>query len=219
MFRNLHHRFSARLDFACLMVLAVLPLSAACQTRQPDLARARQIAETSCVSCHGRNGNSISETTPKIAGQHTGYLYKQLRDFVGNSEKPAARENVLMVSSLAILSDADLYSLASFYSTQTLLPEKAKNLKTIEQGQRLWRAGNLERGIPACAGCHGPAGQGMPPLYPRLQGQFATYLAKMLNAYQAGTIHNDPSGMMRTIAQRMNQAEINAVADYAAGLR
>ena len=89
----------------------------------------------------------------------------------------------------------------------------------MELGQKIWRGGIASKGVPACAACHGPAGAGLPAQYPRLSGQFADYSAAQLKAFRDGGRENDPNRMMRMIALKMTDAEMNAVADYAAGLR
>lgn len=124
-----------------------------------------------------------------------------------------------MAGMAAGLSDADMQGLSRYFAGQTLKPESAKNKASIELGQKLWRAGDVKRGIPACAACYGPAGAGMPAQYPRLSGQFADYTEAQLRSFRAGERANDPAKMMRTIALKMTDPEIKAVADYAAGLR
>ena len=186
---------------------------------QPDLAKAKQTAETVCVACHGADGNSQIPTNPKLAGQHAEYLAKQLRNFKSQDGKPAERANPVMGGMAAPLSEDDIKGLAAYFAGQQLKPEAAKNKATIELGQKLWRAGDLKRGIPACAACHGPAGAGLPAQFPRLSGQFADYTEAQLKAFRAGERANDPNKMMRTIALKMTDPEIKAVADFAAGLR
>jgi cytochrome c553 len=186
---------------------------------QPDLAKAKQTAETVCVACHGADGNSQIPTNPKLAGQHQEYLAKQLRNFKSQDGKPAERANPVMGGMAAPLSDDDIKGLAAYFAGQQLKPEAAKNKATIELGQKLWRAGDLKRGIPACAACHGPAGAGLPAQFPRLSGQFSDYTEAQLKAFRAGERANDPNKMMRTIALKMTDPEIKAVADFAAGLR
>lgn len=186
---------------------------------QPDLAKAKQTAEQVCGACHGTDGNSQIPTNPKLAGQHAEYLYKQLTNFKSEGGKPAERANAVMGGMVAALSADDMKGLATYFAGQKLNPEAAKNKASIELGQRLWRAGDLKRGIPACAACHGPAGAGLPAQYPRLAGQFADYTEAQLKAFRAGERANDPAKMMRTIALKMTDPEIKAVADYAAGLR
>ena len=109
--------------------------------------------------------------------------------------------------------------LAKYFATFEQKPEPAKSLGTIDLGQKIWRAGIPAKGVPACAACHGPAGAGMPAQYPRLSGQFAEYTEAQMKAFRDGVRANDPNGMMRTIALKMTDPEIKAVADYATGLR
>jgi cytochrome c553 len=188
-------------------------------TGQPDLAKAKQTAEQVCGACHGVDGNSQIPTNPKLAGQHAEYLFKQLKNFKSDGGKPAERANPVMAGMAAMLTDDDAKGMAAYFASQTLKPESAKNTATIELGQKLWRAGDLKRGIPACAACHGPAGAGLPAQFPRLSGQFADYTEAQLRAFRAGERANDPNKMMRTIALKMTDPEIKAVSDFAAGLR
>jgi cytochrome c553 len=186
---------------------------------KPDLVKAKQTAETICAACHGADGNSSVATFPKLAGQHESYLYKQLSEFKSAGGKPALRVNASMAPMAAMLSDEDMRGLAAFYSQQKQKLEVAKNSQTVEFGQKLWRAGDKRQGMPACAGCHGPAGAGIPGQYPRLQGQYADYIEAQLKSFRSGERSNDPANVMRNIAQRMTDTEIKAVSDYAAGLR
>lgn len=189
------------------------------QDQAPDLAKAKQTAETICAACHSADGNSQLSANPKLAGQHEDYLYKQLREFKGwNGAKPV-RENAVMSAMVAGLEEADMKGLAKHFASFELKPEPAKNLETIELGQKIWRAGIAAKGVPACAACHGPAGTGLPAQYPRLSGQFAEYTEAQLKAFRDGGRENDPNRMMRMIALKMTDAEMKAVADFAAGLR
>jgi len=120
---------------------------------------------------------------------------------------------------VANLSEADMKSLAAYYAGQKLKPAVASDKGLAALGQKIWRGGNAASGVPACAGCHGPDGAGIPAQYPRLSGQFAEYIAAQLKAFRDGARANDPSGMMRAVAARMTEREIRAVAEYAAGLR
>lgn len=195
------------------------PVAAQSGAAQPDLAKGKEIASNVCVGCHGADGNSPLPANPKLAGQHQDYLFKQLRNFKapeGNSER---RVNAVMNGMVAALSEDDMRSVAAFYAEQKLNPEIAKNRQTLELAEKIWRAGDHGKGVPACAGCHGPAGAGLPAQYPRLSGQYAEYAEAQLKAFRAGERANDPNRMMRTIALRMTDAEIKAIADYAAGLR
>jgi cytochrome c553 len=188
-------------------------------TSKPDLARAKQTAETLCAACHGPDGNGIAATFPKLAGQHEAYLLKQLHDFKATGNKPAARVNATMAPMAAPLSDEDMRGLAAYFSQLKQKPDIAKNRSTVELGQRIWRAGDKTKGLPACAGCHGPNGLGIPTTYPKLQGQYADYVEAQLKTFRTGERANDASSQMRVVAGRLSDAEIKAVADYAAGLR
>jgi cytochrome c553 len=184
-----------------------------------DAAKAQGIAAQVCAACHAADGNSIGPANPKIAGQHPEYLHKQLVDFKGQGGKKPVRENAVMTSMVANLSEADLKNLAAYYSGQKLKPAAAADKDLAAVGQKVWRGGNAQTGVPACAGCHGPTGAGMPAQYPRVAGQYSEYLAAQLRAFKDGARANDPNGMMRGVAARMSEREIKAVAEYAAGLR
>jgi len=120
---------------------------------------------------------------------------------------------------VANLSDADMHNVAAYYAAQTYRPSAAQDKNLAALGQKIYRGGNPKTGVAACAGCHGPAGAGIPKQYPRIAGQFAKYLETQLKAFRSGARANDPNGMMRGVAGRMTDAEIMAVAEYTAGLR
>ena len=184
-----------------------------------DAAKAQNIAAQVCAACHAADGNSIAPANPKIAAQIPEYLHKQLADFKPQAGKKPVRESAIMMPMVANLSEADMKGLAAFYAGQKLKPAAAVDKNLAALGQKLWRGGNAATGVPACAGCHGPAGAGMPAQYPRLAGQYAEYIASQLKAFKEGGRANDPNGMMRGVAARMSEREIRAVAEYAAGLR
>ena len=184
---------------------------------QPDMAKAKQTAEQVCGACHGTDGNSQIPANPKLAGQHAEYLYKQLTNFKSEGGKPAERANAVMGGMVAALSADDMKGLAAYFAGQKLNPEAAKNKASIELGQRLWRAGDLKRGIPACAACHGPAGNGMPSQYPRVGSQFGSYIEAQMLAFKKGERANNP--IMTDIAKRMSDNDIKTVSNYISGLR
>jgi len=184
-----------------------------------DPSKGQAIANQVCVACHSSDGNSVAPANPKIAGQFPEYLHKQLVNFKTQDGKKAERENPVMAGIVAPLSPDDLKNLAAFYSTQKLKPAAAKDKALAAAGQKLWRGGNAATGVPACAGCHGPDGSGIPSQYPRIAGQFAEYIEAQLKLFQGGQRANDQNGMMRGVAARMTEKEMKAVAEYAAGLR
>ncbi len=181
--------------------------------------KAPSVASQVCASCHGTDGNSSAPVNPKIAGQGIDYLHKQLRDFKAVDGKKPLRESPIMNGMVANLSEGDMKGLAAYYAGQALKPAAAADKDLAALGQKLWRGGDLGNGVPACAGCHGPAGAGVPAQYPRLAGQYADYVAAQLTAFREGRRANDPNSMMRGVAARMTDRQIRAVAEYAAGLR
>lgn len=184
-----------------------------------DPAKGKVVAETICAACHGADGNSMASANPHLAGQIPQYIYKQLSNFKSVDGKPAARNNAIMAGMAAALTEEDMRNVSAWFASQKLKPESAKSEASIELGKKIWRQGDFRKGVPACAGCHGPAGAGLPAQYPRLAGQFADYTEAQLKAFRSGERANDPESMMRTIAAKLSDAEIKAVSDYAAGLR
>ena len=184
-----------------------------------DPAKGKVIAETVCVACHGADGNSLASANPHLAQQGEEYIYKQLKNFKAADGKPAARVNPIMGGMVAALSDEDMRNLAAWFSSQKAKPAVAMDESKIALGQKIWRQGDFRKGIPACAGCHGPAGAGLPAQYPRLAGQFPEYTEAQLKTFRTEERNNDPEKMMRMIAAKMSDPEIKAVAEYAAGLR
>ena len=182
-------------------------------------ARGQAIVSTVCIACHGPDGNSPLPVNPKLAGQHADYLLKQMKNFKGTDGKPPERTNPVMNGMIAAYDEGQMRDLAAYFSAQTQKGETAKNRETVERGQKLYRGGDQAKGLPACAGCHGPTGAGIPAQYPRIGGQFPEYMEAQLKNFREGTRTNDPNKMMRTIALKMTDAEIKAVADYIAGLR
>src|SRR4249920_2455069 len=175
--------------FVLAAVSAAALLSGAAFAQQ-GAGKAQSIAAQVCAACHAADGNSIAPANPKIAGQIAEYLHKQLADFKAQGGKKPARESAIMMGMVANLSDADMKGLAAFYAGQKLKPAAAADKDLAALGQKLWRGGNAASGVPACAGCHGPAGAGMPAQYPRLGGQYAEYTVAQLKAFRDGNRNN-----------------------------
>ncbi len=201
-----------------VLLAASFPAFAAEQAKV-DLAKAKEIAEGVCVACHAADGNSPTAANPILAGQIPEYLYKQLSNFKAVDGKPAVRENAIMGGMVAALSDEDMRSLSVYFSQQKMKPSLAKDEKLLADGQAIWRKGDFAKGVPACAGCHGPAGAGLPVQYPRLAGQYAEYTAAQLKIFRSHERANDAEKVMRVIAGKLSDHQIAAVSEYAAGLR
>lgn len=160
-----------------------------------------------CAGCHGEDGNSSAPIFPKIAGQHASFISKQLHDF-----KSQKRGDPTMSALSEPLTDADIADLAAYYAKQKITVEDgAANAR----GETIYRTGNLATGVPACTGCHGPGGNGNPgAVFPQVNGQYAAYVEKALHDFKSGARGNDLNGMMRTLAARMSDDEIKAVAQF-----
>lgn len=184
-----------------------------------DAGKAKGIVTQVCAACHGADGNSTAPANPKLAAQFPEYLHKQLSDFKAPPGKKPARVNAIMNGMVANLSASDMENLAAYFSEQKLKPAIATDKELATAGRKLWRGGNAATGVPACAGCHGPAGAGIPGQYPHLAGQNADYIVNELKQFRAGERANDPNGMMRGVTAHMTEQEIKAVAQYVAGLR
>jgi len=189
------------------------------QKTQPpaDAAKGQQIASQVCAACHTADGNSTVAMYPKLAGQSAEYLVKQLTDLGRPAGAKDGRENPVMGAFALTLSETDRRDVAAWFSKQALKPAVGRDKASAELGSRIYRSGIPEKAVPACAGCHGPTGAGLPVLYPRIGGQFADYLVAQLKAFRDGTRRN--SVPMEQIAFRLSDSEIAAVTDYAAGLR
>ncbi|HWJ05669.1 MAG TPA: c-type cytochrome [Steroidobacteraceae bacterium] len=176
---------------------------------------AGQAKSATCMACHGMDGNSANPEWPSLAGQHASYITKQLKHFKANE-----RSNPLMSPMAMMLGDQDVEDLAVYYASTTTRPTGEAEPSKVKLGERLYRAGNPAKGVPACAGCHGPTGAGNPgAAYPRIGGQHAVYAAAQLRAYKSGARATDPNSMMRAITTKLSEDEIDAVASYLQGLR
>ncbi len=165
-----------------------------------------------CVACHGDAGNSTITQNPKLAGQHSAYLVKQLTNFT-----EPGRNNPVMTMTAKALTPDDVKNVAAYLSAQAPKPGSAKNKDIVEIGKKIYRAGISEKNIPACAGCHSPNGAGIPGQFPRIASQHQDYVIAQLTNFRAGTRSNNVP--MATIAKRMSDDEMKAVADYVAGLK
>ncbi len=198
--------------WAAVSILAVLSVQAFAEGE----ASAGQAKSAICGACHGSDGNSVVPNWPKLAGQHADYLVRQF-----SLIKSGARNVPEMVGIVASLSDQDSQDIAAWFSSQTNNGGVA-DPSEVALGQRIYKAGNVESGVPACMSCHGPAGEGNPLAgYPALAGQHAMYTSKMLTGYRAGDHWGDddgPSVVMNGVAARLSSEEIEAVASYIQGL-
>ena len=181
--------------------------------------KGQQIASQVCASCHNADGNSTIPANPILAGQHAEYTTKQLINFKARDNTPAKRNSPVMAAMVVTLSPDDMKNLGAYYTSQNPKPGVAKDKTLAEEGEKIYRGGNIESGVPACAGCHSPNGAGIPPFYPRLAGQHAEYTAAQLRAFRTEQRANDVNNVMRVIVTRMSEKEMQAVAEFISGLR
>ncbi len=179
-----------------------------------ELIATKKIINNLCIACHGIDGNSLISANPKLGGQHAAYILKQLKNF-----KSGLRENAVMAGMVVNLTEQEMINLALYFSEQNILLSKAKNNGVGTLGEKIFRAGIKNKGVAACAGCHGPSGHGIPDKYPRLNAQHSQYTLTQLNAFRLELRKNDSDEVMRTIAQKLTEQEMQAVADYIQGLR
>lgn len=177
-------------------------------------AKAGQAKAAVCGACHGADGNSMAPNFPKLAGQGERYLLKQMHDI-----KDGKRTVLEMTGLLTNLSDEDLADIAAYFASQNS-SVGAADPKLVAQGEALFRGGKLAEGMPACTGCHNPAGQGNAEAgFPHLGGQHAAYTAKQLTAFREGERTNDGDAMiMRSIAAKLSNKDIAAISSYIEGL-
>ena len=179
-----------------------------------DVSKGRAIATQTCAACHGLDGNSVMPANPSLAGQHAKYTEKQLVNF-----KSQERKNVIMLGMAATLSAEDVKHLGAYFEAQKPALNVARDQAAVESGERVYRGGVAESALPACSGCHGPDGSGIPARYPRLAGQQKDYTVAQLKSFRSGERANDESKIMRMIAARLSDEQIGALAEYIAGLR
>ena len=195
----------------CALGIAALPSAPAQTAGSVEAGKARAVV---CAACHGADGNSLNPEWPSLAGQHESYIAGALQAF-----RKGTRQNVLMSGQAASLSDQDIVDLAAYFATQPAQPKTA-DPALVRTGERLYRGGNQDTATGACIACHGPTGRGnAPAAYPALAGQHANYTVAQLKAYRSGERTSDPGQMMRSIAARLTDNEIQAVASYIQGLR
>ncbi|MBC7624703.1 MAG: cytochrome c4 [Aeromicrobium sp.] len=184
----------------------------AAPTYAERLERGKQLAGSVCLACHGADGYSPIPANPNLAGMPAEYIAKQLEYF-----KSGKRVNAIMQGMSAGLTPEDMKAVGDYYFAQRGNTQAvASDMKKAERGQQIYRVGIPEAKVPACAGCHGAAGVGIPAAYPRLSGQWPDYTLVQLKAYASGERKNT---QMNAIAARIKESDLLAVSEYIAGMR
>jgi cytochrome c553 len=197
------------------LLAGALSAPALAALQEGDAAAGKRISKTElCQECHGEDGNSLSMSTPKLAGHPAAYIVKQLGDF-----QSGARKHVVMNEMAASLSAADRFDIAAWFASRKRMPEPDRLVNL--RGRDLFLYGDMERDIPQCANCHGERGQGAVVRgvnYPALAAQHRTYLRIQLINWRLGERRNSPDGVMNRIAQALSDDDIDALAEYLSGL-
>ena len=201
-----------------LLALTLAVFAAATQAAG-DPAKGKPIGSTLCAGCHGLDGQSLIPGYPHLAGQFPEYMAKQLRNFKASGDQPALRKNDIMNGMAMTLSDEDVVNISAYFAEMTPKASAARSGADLALGKKIWQGGLIDKGVPACAGCHGAAGHGLPVQYPRIANQSPDYTEAQLKLFRSGDRANDPERMMQMIAEKLNDAEMRAVADFAATLQ
>lgn len=198
---------------ALLTALALTVLPALAQTGEKIAKSGNAAGAPACVTCHGETGQGqLAAGFPRLAGQNAVYLVRQLQSF-----HDATRVNPIMAPVAQQLSDADRQALAAYYARLAVTHHDAvppADAKSLIAGEALAQRGDWDKGLPACAQCHGPKGLGVGAAFPQIAGQPPAYIVTQLQAWQSGTRKNDPLGLMHGIALKLSAADISAVAAY-----
>lgn len=168
---------------------------------------------TACVACHGARGEGQSAAGfPRLAGQSKAYLLKQLQEFANGKRKNPQMEPIARALSVQQMRDAvDYYASLPGWKAEA---KAAASAPPSLLGSSLAIRGNWNKEIPACFACHGRDGAGIPPHFPAITGQPSAYTRAQLKAWQAGTRNNDPQGLMKAVADKLSEAEIDAISLY-----
>ena len=197
---------TTRAIFLCAAALASLGAGA------QDLGKATKIVEDSCSVCHGADGESASPAFPRLAGQHAGYIERQLRDY-----KSGKRKSCAMSAIIEDVFEVDFKSLGAYFQSRPTHTHPIEDAELAQVGRFLYLRGNPYSGVPACSACHGENGHGTAAL-PRLAGQHTRYVERQLQAFDKRERTND-NAVMHAVASKLTELELRAVAAYVAGLK
>lgn len=184
-----------------------------CSAMAGGSIEAGRVKSASCVACHLEDGNSVNPEWPKIAGQHEYYLREQIRYIREGEQGP--RSNPLMYPFVMNLTDQDIDDLAAYFAAQERTNGPAVSAQYATIGEKIYRGGIADRGVPACSACHGPSGQGNSlARYPRIAGQHAKYMVDQLIKYRDKDRTTSPNMIMNMIAFKLTEDEMQAVSEY-----
>ncbi|WP_117235600.1 c-type cytochrome [Vibrio maerlii] len=198
----------------------ILSLLASCSVWAQGNVEAGKAKSQTCVACHGADGNSLLTNYPKLAGQHAKYLEKQLKELklaMETGGKQGRNEPVMGAMAMP-LSEEDMADLAAYYASLPISSNSTPE-NVVEAGKVLYTAGDAERGLTACIACHGPRGNGTELSgFPKISGQHADYIKLQLEKFRDGSRANDMNEMMRDVAKKLTDEDIDTLSKYVGGL-
>jgi cytochrome c553 len=193
------------------LLIAGMALSAQqAYAQAPGNRTVKQLVESRCSLCHGMEGDSSSALFPRLAGQHPEYLGKQLEDFRTGRRKGTMNEMAVDLSS------AEIKGLSEYFANQKIGAKLVRDADLSAVGRYIYHKGNPFSGVAACEGCHGTKGLGTAQL-PRLAGQRSAYTEQQLKQFNTRERNND-NAIMHSIAAKLTELEVKAVATYISGL-
>src|SRR5690625_1381990 len=203
-------------NYLVMAAAAIALLMASVAGADSDAVDRGEQAAAVCMACHQADGNGMevpgASSWPRLAGLDADYLAAQLHAF-----KSGERQDAEMKPFADMLDDEQIDDVSAYYAS---LPAKAPaqvpdaDDDTLAAGKQLALHGDWDHYIPSCASCHGPGNHGVGAVFPEIAGQHAGYLAGQLHAWREGKRHGDPQGLMHAVAQRMDDAQIEAVAAW-----
>ncbi|WP_373938023.1 cytochrome c4 [Vibrio kanaloae] len=198
----------------------ILSLLASCSVWAQGSIEAGKAKSQTCVACHGADGNSLITQYPKLAGQHEKYLIKQLKELklgMTSGGKQGRYEPVMGAMAMP-LSEEDMADLAAYYASLSISNNSTPE-NVVDEGKVLYTAGDSERGLTACTACHGPRGNGTELSgFPKISGQHADYIKAQLEKFRDDSRNNDMNAMMRDVAKKLTDADIDTLSKYVGGL-
>jgi cytochrome c553 len=200
------------MDLSRWFLAIVLASSVGLALAQVPDVRTKEIIESRCALCHGKDGESASAIYPRLAAQHPDYMVKQLKDF-----RDGRRKGDAMPDMAKDLTDGEVAGLAAWFASRQPGMRQPSDGDLAAVGKYIFAKGNPYSGVPACASCHGARGYGT-HLLPRLAGQHPAYLETQMKEFVKRERTND-NAIMHTVASKLTELEMRAVAVYIGGLQ
>ena len=188
---------------------------AACMTAQLPAHAATPnapTASTTCVACHGAQGEGSATGAPRLAGQNAQYLERALTMF-----KAGTRTSPIMQPLASGLSDAEIHELATYFAglhgTRVPAPQPPADL--VLAGKELAQVGAMTDPTPPCVSCHRTEGPSDNARFPSLAGQPAAFIINRLHEFQARARVKAPDPLTMTdVAAHLDEVQIKQVAAY-----